>query len=630
MRSTSSTPSHLVWRASIVALLWAGAAFAEEQARTLPEEPPPLETRIEEKQDLNTKGGDTFRPAAEWTASSQPEDLLEELSGVSLARNGGPMAPVRSSMRGLSGPRTQTSWGNLTLDNPATGSFDVSFLPLFAAGQVSEAAGTGTEGISGSRLQIDPAPGSTRGLRAQVGWGTLQTMRAQLGAHYTTGESDTFVAALQVGRSDGNFLFRPVSPSTNAQSASIERQNNDQQRASLYLHGEQSVGAADLAWSAFGGAHRGGIPGFATAPTEEMRGETALLHSQVRLSFPVNQMKLVLQSTFRLGESRVHSPQTGQEERMSSSGNSVTGEIALPAWQTQQLRLDSKIQLSSQVSRVLGTSFRRIGYRSAWSGSLRLPPSKLRLDLQIAAAHFNDVGWLPEASIALSYSPFRELQTGIQLVQNGRPPTLDELYAPRGLVLGNPKLQMESGLEAEAYVRLYRNAIIDSRVSIFAGRMNDAIVFLNRNAFEILPQNTGPLLRAGWSTRTRIRPHSLLELRLSSTQLWTRMDVTSAPLPTIPPLFARLTQRLGPEDGLHLSVAMRYRARTFSSVHGTLAVPAYLLWDAIFRFPLTPHWLVSASLTNIADVQTAQDVNLLPLPGRQIFCSLEYRYDALL
>lgn len=630
MHRTSPTPIRLVWRASFWALLGSGAAFAQTRTEPSVEIRSSLETRVRERQDAKRNAGDAIGPAEDWSASVQPEDMLEELSGVALTREGGPLAPIRFSMRGLSGPRTQVSWGNLALSDPATGAFDVAFLPLFAAGKLSEQAGIGTEGIPGHRMQVDAAPSSARGLRAQSGWGTLQTMRAQLGAHFTSAENDTYVAAMQFGRSDGNFLFRPSSPSATTPSPVTERKNNDQQRASLYLQGEQSMGAVNLSWSALGGGHRGGIPGFATAPTDGMRGENALLRSQLTLKIPVREAKLAIQTSFRLGETRVFSEQTGQDERMSSSSNALQGEVQFPTLHTPTLRFDSWLQLSTQMSRVLGTAFRRFGHRTSWGSALVWPSAKLRLRTQIAIAHFDDVGWLPEASLGLEYSPLRVLQTGIQLTQSGRPPTLDEMYAPRGLVLGNPKLQMESGFESEAYLRFLRNAVLDSRLSFFAGRMNDAIVFLNRNAFEILPLNTGPLLRAGWSVRTRVRPHPWFEMRLSSTQLWTWMEVTQAPLPSIPPLFARLAHRFGPQDGLHVSLAMRYRAKTFSSLHGTLAVPAYLLWDAILRFPLAPRWLVSASVTNIADVLTAQDVNLLPLPGRQVFCSLEYRYDASL
>ena len=72
---------------------------------------------------------------------------------------------------------------------------------------------------------------------------------------------------------------------------------------------------------------------------------------------------------------------------------------------------------------------------------------------------------------------------------------------------------------------------------------------------------------------------------------------------------------------------MRQRADTPATLYGTLAVPGYALFDAVLRWPLGEGLAATAAVTNVFDVQTAQDVNLLPLPGRQLFCTLEVRHD---
>lgn len=630
MQLSLRTPIRSGWSASCWALFWVSASLAqtdvdgEEGADVRP-----LETRVQGARSLRQKPGDALETSPDWTASSQPEDLLEALAGISLARHGGPMAPVGFSMRGLSGPRTQISLGDLTLDDPATGGFDAAHLPLFLSLRLVEAASDGLQGAPGSRLHLQPLPTDSSSVQAQLGWGSMQTLRAQLGAQFTTRDDGMYLAALQIGRTDGNFSFQPLSPSTSVPAPATQRVNNDQQRASLYLSGDQRLGTAQLGWSAFGALHEGGIPGFATSPTAGLRGENGLVGSQVQLTLPLRAARLSLQTALRLSSMGVYSPVTGQEERLSSSSAAVRGDIRLPSLHGDAFRLDSSLRVSTEQSRVLGSTFARQGSRTAADVSLHWPRLKLRLWSFVSGAYFTDVGWLPEASIGAEFSPFRHLQTGLQLVQSGRAPTLDELYAPRGLVLGNPKLQIESGFEGEAYIRLLRNRVFDGRMGLFAGRMNNAIVFLNRNAFEILPINTGPLLRGGLVGRAQLRPHPWFEMRLSATKIWTWLEVTEAPLPSIPPLFARLEHRWGPAEGVHLSWAMRFRGKTFSSLHGTLPVAAYLMWDGLLRIPLLSDWFVSLSITNLTDLQTAQDVNLLPLPGRQFFCSLEYRHAAI-
>ena len=85
-----------------------------------------------------------------------------------------------------------------------------------------------------------------------------------------------------------------------------------------------------------------------------------------------------------------------------------------------------------------------------------------------------------------------DLQFRSSLGRAFRAPALDELYHPpeRGFS-GNPGLQPESAWEADFGLKWIwqTSQILD--LSVYARRLDDTILYLNRNAFEVRPENVG-------------------------------------------------------------------------------------------------------------------------------------------
>jgi outer membrane receptor protein involved in Fe transport len=122
-----------------------------------------------------------------------------------------------------------------------------------------------------------------------------------------------------------------------------------------------------------------------------------------------------------------------------------------------------------------------------------------------------------------------------------------------------------------------------------------------------------------------VDPHRLLQLSTTANVLVSRVDVTGAPLPLAPAFSSWTALRAGAVDGPRITTVVRHRGGAASNLFGTLRAPAYTLVDVIGVWPVTGRLSLSVALTNALDVQTARDANLLPLPGRQVFFSLEVR-----
>jgi outer membrane receptor protein involved in Fe transport len=190
-------------------------------------------------------------------------------------------------------------------------------------------------------------------------------------------------------------------------------------------------------------------------------------------------------------------------------------------------------------------------------------------------------------------------------------------------VLGNAKLTPERANDVEATVA-WASTILSVRAAAFAGHLDDAIVYVNRDAFTVEPVNTGGVWRAGGEVRVAVTPTSWSALDVVGSALASRLDATGAALPA-PPFASRIAVRLGDDEGPHARVVVRSRATTPSNLFGTLSAPGTTLVDVVGSWPLASNLRVALSIENALDVLDARDTNLLPLPGRQVFASLEVR-----
>jgi outer membrane receptor protein involved in Fe transport len=237
-----------------------------------------------------------------------------------------------------------------------------------------------------------------------------------------------------------------------------------------------------------------------------------------------------------------------------------------------------------------------------------------------------DDHWLPSGRLELGVD-VGAAHGSVSLRHASRAPTLDERFAPAGFITANPGLRAErtTAVEVRGGVAIAagpRPLAVD--VAAFASSLDDAIVLVNRNAFEVAPENTGPARRAGLELGLRARPLALLVVEQAATLLWSHVEATGAPLPTAPPLALRSTARVGADDAW-VSCTVTGRGSAPSTIFGTLGSGAFVLVDLGARLPLGDRVALTLAVDNALDVRHARDQNLLPLPGRLAAVGLEVR-----
>ncbi len=560
--------------------------------------------------------------------------------GVALARDGGPLSSSRPLLRGLGGPRLLVDIAGVGFIDPVAGAVDLGLLPLSLGRADVDVGGAG--GALGGTLSLRGSPGS----RLQLVVGELSTL--QLGGRLQVPlEAGNAVAAVDVGTSRGDFPF--VTGGVDG-GLPLVRTNNDQQRARAVVitdvGGDAPAtieGRLRARVVAAGSVHDGGIPGFATAPLD-LRGHSALGSVGAVVEHHHDRRRARL-SAAMTGSDRSTSDATGSADSDRITGHAVTVGLGVDdtVVDTADFSVGLGVEVGASRADVDGVARRHQGGAAA-SGRLQVPLPhawQVRVDGRCAVQVLGDddhVGpttttttastatWLPTGSVRATIGPeHNRLATFVGVSHAARAPTLDERFAPAGFLLAAPDLAAEQVTDGEVGVRL---ALPDTRMlvaaTVFASWLDDAIVVVNDNAFQVRPRNTGPATRAGSELLLVTSPHALLRTETAATLLWSQVQATDAPLPTAPPVSLRTAITVGDDDAF-TRATITARGAAPSTIFGTLPSVPYTLVDLMARVPLSAAVGLTVQVNNALDVQTATDVNLLPLPGRLVFVGLEVR-----
>lgn len=547
-------------------------------------------------------------------ALQAPEDALSAL-GATVVHEGGPLAPSRVMVRGLGGARLALAFDDVALGDPSGAHLDAALLPWAFADALVVDSGPGA-GLGGA-VKLASGPRSRSAGRARLLVGALDTVRLS-GLAGTPLPEGWLRAGAELASTRGDFAFTPVGAAGgNTDGITLLRRNNDRQRATALVDGGTQLGPVQVEGLLLAAGHRGGIPGFALAPTRSLRGEDGLVAARLGAR--------VLSGGASLGASLsgrgVHRATEGPVDPRSAVQSSAAT-LAVHA---------ARVPLGDQVLADVET---HAGTTSAWAGarllerleagaavaaSGNLGPARLRV--RVDGSALTDAG--PLLGGELRVETGEVLRASLGLARATRAPTLEELYAPTGFVRGNPALKPELAHDLEAAVAFLPGKLLAVRAVAFAGRLDEAIVYLNDNAYEVSPHNTGTAWRAGLDIFMIMEATSWCGLEASLSGLASRLDATLAPLPLAPPWSSRGTLRVGAQQGPQVAATLGARGPVSSNHFGTLVAPAQALVDVVARAPLAPHLWASAALTNVLDVQDARDQNQLPLPGRLWYLGLE-------
>ncbi len=547
-----------------------------------------------------------------------PEEALLSVPGVALTREGGPLAPARPVVRGLSGSRLDVSVLGLPFSDPAAGAVDAGLLP-WVLGNVDVDVGAGS-GLGGSIAVQKPLPG----VQASVVAGELSTLLVQGRAVQPTPAGVVGVAG-SLSSSRGDFFFR-ADDALGTGAPLLRRFNNEQKRAGVAAFATTRIDDVTLRGASVIALHEGGVPGFATAPFETLRGRSLLgaggLGLQWRGPLTVDVAGAVQGSerattagSFSDDDASVLLGSRVSVRALVRSGFSLLG----AHWSVDGVVDGVRSELPALAQRL------ELGVGGAVRGRAPLGSLLVRVDLEGGLRALDDVGVLPTGSLRLGLGGAGERLWGfIGLTRAARAPTLDERFAPQGFVLGNPELKAESASEVEGGVVVALPARVAVRAVAHASVVDDAIVLVNRSAFAVVPENTGPARRAGVDLGARLCPSDQVSFDVSASMLASDVDATHAPLPGAPPILLRLRSRVG-DDDLHFDLGTQSRGASASTLFGTLVSPGATLVDVGVRIPLAEKLGLGFSVHNALDVLNARDTNLLPLPGRLFFISLEVK-----
>jgi len=569
-----------------------------------------------------------------------PAALLA-VPGVGLARDGGPLAPTRPLLRGLGGARLAVDVAGLAFSDPVSGEVDVALLPLALGTAVVDPAGatsTSSSGLGGG-LSVRPAPGS----RLQLVVGELATLQGSLrlqtpvdGGHITT--------AVAAGTTRGDFPFS-VADVDGDGGASLVRANNDRRRLNAGVVADVggpapgARGHLGVRVVAAGALHEGGVPGFATAPLSSLRGEQArgVVGGAVTWREGARHLGVAVDA---LGDRRRIRDDAGIDE-VATIGSGVGVALGDVLWDDDALRVVADVEARGGGAVVADTALRgeaRTGARVAATTDVAGLVATARGTVGLAVVDDTDIGIegtddaatalplaLPNGGLTVALArPDGRAAASLSARHRSRAPTLDERFAPAGFVRGTPDLQPERLSELEARLGLEvpgaHDVVVD--VAAFASRLDDAIVVVNKNAFEVAPENTGLAHRAGVELGVGVRVHPLVVVTQAATLLWSEVEATGAPLPTAPPLGLRSDARVGTDDAF-VGATVTGRGSAPSTIFGTLGSGAFVLVDLRARLPLGERLAATLHVDNALDVRTARDQNLLPLPGRLAFVGLE-------
>ncbi len=588
----------------------------------------------------------TARRTAPDTVSVDVDDLvvggaaLLAVPGLGLARDGGPLAPARPLVRGLGGPRLAVDVAGLSFADPTSGEVDVALLPL-ALGvvlvDVAGMAGVPSTGL-GAGLSLRPASDS----RLQLAVGELGTLQGSLRLEAPV-EHGRVTTALAAGTTRGDFPF-VVEDEGGAAGTGLVRANNDRRRlnagAVADLGGPAPAGAGRVGVRvvAAGALHEGGIPGFATAPLLDLRGEQARGVVGGVVTWREGARHVAVGADV-LGDRR-RTLEPGRVDEVATLGSGVTVSLGDVVWADGDARLHAAVEARGGGAVVVDAAQRseaRVNARLA--GQTPLGPHlvvDVAGDLGLGVVEDRDAdadvargapATLPLAG--LTVSTFRRdglARAALSLRHRARAPSLDERFAPAGFVRGTPDLAPErvSEVEGRLGLKIPGLHVVGVDVAAFASQLDDAIVLVNKNAFEVAPENTGPARRAGVELGLVARPHALVTVTQAATLLWSEVEATGAPLPTAPPLGLRSDVVVGTTDAF-VGATVLGRGSAPSTIFGTLGSGAFVLVDLRARLPLGEALALLLHVDNALDVRTARDQNLLPLPGRLAFVGLEVR-----
>lgn len=553
--------------------------------------------------------------------------VVDQAAGARVLDLGGPVGQQQLTLRGGAPTQALVVVDGVPLRTPFARGFDIGLVhperleevELVRGGQGASWGDGALTGVLALSTRGEDAPS---GYAASLVVGSMSTARVSASA-----SAAGLSAAATYERTAGDFGY--TSRLTDLEDVERVRENNDAQRITF------GAGAGfDLAGGRLqlrgGGAYRAaGVPGFADSPSESRvaREQTwqGRLHAAWRRNLDWGDgAELTLAGHGAVLDLAYQDPANDVATDLDFISGGFDGALNLGLGAAHLLRFTlfaggegvSGPELPGRARFALGIGDEWTLSQVALFGALR---AEVVGGQRIAVLPRLGARWFVTTELSLAVALGRSLRT----------PTLDELHHPVELAYsGNPELESEQAWEAELSARL-RWGPIDAQLATFVRRIERTILYLNRNAFLVRPENVGGARAAGGELELSARGQ-LGPIRLSGagqvSLLASELEETGARLPT-QPVWSTAVEGVAGWGPVDLDSALRAFGPTFVNLRPSPQnrVPAYLRWDLGARIVIGPHLMLGAEVQNVLDRRTLASVNRFPLPGRTVFVSLRAR-----
>jgi iron complex outermembrane receptor protein len=582
------------------------------------------------------------------------------------------------SLRGTDLGHTVWLLGDVPLNGPDTGAFDISLLPVSQLASLEVYRGGApvwlSQGSIGGAIRVVPRSGATTGAGLELGVGSfgLVQLRGEGQVRREGRRPLSLHTGLQATSSDGNFRYlddRSTRLAANAGADDVTRRirNADIADGTGLLHLRMGVARGHLDAIAYAIERVGGVPGAAGdantfhARRRQRRGLIALAYTREKRLRGHRPYRVQLLASAQVEDRRL-------DDRYAEIGAGPS--IATQTW----LRGTARAAASYELTRFLeatgtlyyagdrfeteealrylpfGPSTRHtqalagelrlfgplFGVRSELRGSVRGEWTQTSLEtLQVGRAVKDDArAFSPVVRIATALSPLRYLTLRGSLGTGRRVPAISELFGDGATQKPNPRLVAERGRYIDAGLVITEavgDVCLSTELNGFAQRIDDKILLVTTNQFESVAINQGRAdirgLELGLDVayRARLRAVSAATLLDSENQLGLQ-------LPRQPKL--RLYGRIegswfpGPVvDRVTLFGTLDHVSTAyFDKANQSLRSPFSHVGFGASLALVDERLALSARVADVFDVR-GQDFQRFPLPGRSFFFAISIRED---
>lgn len=548
-------------------------------------------------------------------------EILDTVAGARTLDLGGPVGDRRLTVRGGAPSQLLTIIDGVVLGSSFATGVDLGFLAPEAVGSMRVVRGGqgalyGDGALTGALVVTTRRPSGEPVESFSLSGGSFGTLRVGASA----GLAPLAVSATYE-QTQGDFAYEDRAVGLAKEERT--RQNNDARRGSISAVAEHRFGDNSVRAVAFASFRDAGVPGLSSDENLLARESRQSAHGRVAVDHPLSR------GTLSLGVGAAYLSLDYRDP--TSSFTSKSDFVTTTADAKLELML-GEVQIVRALAKVGGelADATEHGDPSRFRASVALSDEIILGDFTIFAAGRavsvtgQRLALLPR--VGLRWDPLEGLYLRAAAGRSLRTPAVDELYRPSEAGLsGNPELVSETAWEAEVAVG-GGGKMAEASLVGFVRRIDDAILYVNRNAFEVRPENLGDARAAGGELEAtargtlgpiRLRGYGALGL------LFSELVATGERLPT-QPVFNAATQVDVGYSVVDLFTALRWFGPTSTRLGSDLPenrVPAYLRWDAGVEVRPFDWMAVAFRCLNLLDRRDLQSVNKIPLPGRTFLVS---------